>query len=92
MLSINAQTCKKAKRVCVCLCVCVCVCVCVRACVCVCVWFRRTQICIMTWVYSSCHLRVREHEAAVEEPMHHLVRSQNNRFMAPDSGAGIRYY
>ncbi len=36
-----------------------CVCVCVRACVCVCVcvcvgmfmWFMRTQICIMTWVW-----------------------------------------
>ncbi len=38
-------------------CVCVCVCVCVGVCVCVCVcvgmfmWFMRTQICIMTWVW-----------------------------------------
>ncbi len=54
--------------VCVCVCerarewVCVCVCVCVReresecVCVCVCVcgfmWFMRTQICIITWVWQ----------------------------------------
>ncbi len=40
--------------VCVCVvCVCVCVCVCVW-CVCVCgfMWFMRTQICIMTWVWQ----------------------------------------
>ncbi len=36
---------------CVCVCVCVCVRACVRACVRVCLWFMRTQICIMTWVW-----------------------------------------
>ncbi len=54
-------------RACVCVCVCACACaracvrvhahvrVCVCVCVCVCVdmfmWFMRTQICIMTWVW-----------------------------------------
>ncbi len=35
------------------ICVCVCVRACVRACVCVgmFMWFMRTQICIMTWVW-----------------------------------------
>ncbi len=35
------------------MCVCVCVCVCVSVCVCVgmFMWFMRTQICIMTWVW-----------------------------------------
>ncbi len=36
-----------------CPCVCVCVCVCVRACVrlCMFLWFMRTQICIIIWVW-----------------------------------------
>ncbi len=52
--------------VCVCVSVCACVCVCVRVSVCVCVsvcawvcvcvcgfmWFMRTQICIITWVWQ----------------------------------------
>ncbi len=34
-----------------CSCVCVCVCECVHVSVCACMWFMRTHICIMTWVW-----------------------------------------
>ncbi len=36
----------------VCSCMFVFVCMCVCVCVCVCVWFMRTQMCIMTWIWQ----------------------------------------
>ncbi len=44
-LSVCARCCARARFV---LCVCACVCVCV----CVFMWFMKTQICIMTWVWQ----------------------------------------